>query len=387
MKKNYNHKFILFDEKEDSIPSFGEGGILLYPFRNMSAHSFSFPFSGISRVRDALMIQFRPLLGDGAGDVSVIPFFVNSEKKLSSGCVFTLFGGEAARIEESTRGMEEECLVWPAPLAFAAEVDGNGIITWTDGDRVTAVWLDDWIPVYYKTADVSEGGAEHEAGLALAYALQMEHNVEKVFAIDKADLSDSYVHEAGLKTLSACPAYALLDLSDRGTNLLERREKLVTTLTGAGRLAVACGFILLLATGGVYIDHSSILKAEISSLEEVYSAAFNETSRQPLVSALSKIRTIGNSEVDVSFNSVMRGISSAWDKLEASGDISIDTLRYGGENTDVSGAAKNNESIQRLRSALEAEGFTLRTDNMQVLQIPGGDMLRFSNLTISRSGK
>ncbi|MDR3321106.1 MAG: hypothetical protein LBS93_01555, partial [Synergistaceae bacterium] len=265
MKKKYNYKFILFDEKEDFAPPFGNGGILLYPFRNMSAHSFSFPFFGISMVRDALMIQFRPLLGDGAGDVSVIPFFVNSEKKLSSGCVFTLFGGEAAQVEESTRGRGDECLVWPAPLAFAGEVEGSGIITWADGGLITTVWVDSWIPLYYKTAEAGEGGTAHEAELALEYARQTGHDVGRVFAIDRADLSDMDIQTAGLKTLSGCPAYGQLDLSDRGTSLLERRERLVAALTNAGRAAVVCGLVLLLITGGVYFNHARILDAGASS--------------------------------------------------------------------------------------------------------------------------
>jgi hypothetical protein len=374
---------MLFDEVSASSQRIEESAIILYPFRNISSHSFSFPFSGISRVKDALMIQFKPLLGAGAGDVSIIPFFVNNEKKISSGCVFTLFGAEASHIEEGYSGGSADCIVWPAPLAFAGEVDGNGLITWTDGDLITTVWLEDWIPVYYKTAVNGESSAEQERELALGYMAQRGKSPFKTFLADRDDLSGAAVQESGARTLAGCPAYGQLDLSNRGANLLERREKFAATLSAVGKAAVVCGAVLLLITAGVYLNHSSLLNAGTSSMEEIYQAAFKESSRQPLGSALAKLRSLQSPDADASFNSFMRSFSLVWDKLGVSGDISIDSLRYGGDNTDVTGTARNNESIQNLRSILEAEGFTPKNDNVQ--QIPGGQF-RFS-LTISKGGR
>jgi hypothetical protein len=329
------------------------------------------------------MIQFRPLLGEGAAGVSVIPFFVHSEKKLSSGCVFALFGGETENLEEDARGKDDNYLVWPAPLAFAGEVAGAGLVIWTDGDSIMTVWLDGWIPFYYKTTASDESTVEQERDIALEYASQRGRSVESVFAADRADLSDEDIQSMGAKTLSGCPAYGQLDLSYKGANLLERRERLVSSLTGIGRAAVISAVALLLAAGWVYLSHSRLLEAGQSSMEEIYSAAFNESSSQPLVSAVSKLRSLRSQDVDGSFNAVMRGIASVWDNLGASDDISIDTLRFGAENLDLSGTARSNESIQHLRSMLETEGFAPRPGKIQ--QIPGGE-LRF-DLTISKGGR
>jgi hypothetical protein len=357
---------------------------MLYPFRNMSAHSFSYPFSGISRVRDALMIQFKPLLGEGSSDVSIIPFFVKSERKLSTGCVFALFGGETEDIEESARGKDWNYIVWPAPLAFAGEIGGSGVIVWTDGDLITTVWLDEWTPLYYKTADTDESDAETEKDSVLAFIGQQGRSVENLFMADRKNLSDSDIQRIGLATIAGCPAYGQLDLSNRGTNLLERRERFVASLTNAGRAAVASALVVLFAALAVFAYHSSVLGAGTSSQGGIYAAAFGENSSgSPLSSAVSKLRAVSSPDVDVSFNLVMRGITSVWDKLGASDDISIEILRYGGENTEMIGKTKSNESIQRLRAALEREGFIPNRDNIQ--QIPGGE-LRF-NLTISRGDR
>ncbi|MDR1515729.1 MAG: hypothetical protein LBS45_08540 [Synergistaceae bacterium] len=381
MKKKQKHKFVLFDEGH-AAQTQAESGVLLYPFRNMSAHSFSFPFSGISRVRDALMIQFRPLLGEGSGGVSVIPFFVKSERKLSTGCVFALSGGETADLEENAG--DGNYIVWPAPLAAAGEVGGSGIIVWTDGDLIMTVCLDNWAPVYYKTAGAEDSDAGTEREQAIAYAVSRGYDAGNVFMADRKSLSSLDIQRMGEATIAGCPAYGQLDLSNRGTNLLERREKLVASLTSAGRAAAVSAAVMLCLALGVYLHHTSVLEAGRASVGAVYAAAFGEkSSGSPLSSAMTKLRAVSSPDADLSFGGVMRGMSSVWDKLGASDDISIEILRYGGENTDLTGKTKSNESIQRLRSLLEEEGFTPTRDNIQ--QIPGG-YLRF-NLTISRGDR
>jgi hypothetical protein len=314
--------------------------------------------------------------------VSVIPFFVKSERKLSSGCVFTLFGGETEKIDES--GRYANCTVWPAPLVAAAEVGGNGAIVWADGDFITTVWMDEWAPAYYKTASAQESDVQTEKGQVLEYIVSRGRDARSVYMADAKSLSEFDIQRMGQATIAGCPAYGQLDLSNRGTNLLERREKLVAALTIAGRAAIASAAVLLLLTLGVYMHHASVLEAGRASSSAAYAAAFGETSSgSPLSSAMAKLRAAGDTEADVSFNGVIRGISSVWEKLGASDDISIEILRYGADNTDLTGKAKSNESIQRLRSLLEGEGFVPARDNIQ--QIPGG-YLRF-NLTISRGDK
>jgi hypothetical protein len=375
------HRFKLFDG--NSLPQTALGGsrVLLYPFRSVSVQGFSYPFSGVSRVRDALQIQFRPLLGEASERVSISPFLVSSEKRSSAGCVFLLFRDEIDRAEACIGG-DETWQVWPDILAFAGEVDGSGLIILTGGDAITTIWLDEWTPKLYKSVPSSESTEDEEERLAVQYISDLGKSVDKVFLIDRSDITDSDIQAYGSRTLSKCPAYEQLDLSSRGANLLERRERAVGALLGFVRLLAASGTIVLLIAAGVYLFNSSLAAASQGSMEGIYEASFGERSAQPLASVNEKLRSLSGQVAETSLYETLRSVSSVWDKIGVSGDVFIETLRYGAENTDIIGTARNNEAIQTLRQTIEEEGLSTRTDNVQT--IPGGE-LRF-NMNISRGG-
>ncbi|MDR3331531.1 MAG: hypothetical protein LBT08_02780 [Synergistaceae bacterium] len=376
-------KFTLFDGAAPPRVPFSGGRVLLYPFRSVSVQGFSYPFSGISRVREVLKIKFRPLLGDSSDRVAIIPFFVNSERKSSSGCVFLLFGDENDEIEAAISG-DDGCHVWPAALAFAAEIDGNGIILWTDDECITTVWLDNWVPKLYKTVDASSSSEEEEERAAIEYVASQGGSAEKIFLLKKSETLDSDVQTYGARTLSRCPAYEQLDLSNRGANLLERREHAVRSLFRTTKLSIAFGAILLLLSGGIYALNSSVEGSAGEEIRSIYSSSFGESSPQPVTSAMEKLRTVGVTVVDTSLYATLRSVSAAWEKLEVSSDVYIETMRYGSENTDITGTARSNESIQRLRQLLEAEGLSAPAGGLSIGTIPGGDF-RF-NMNITRGG-
>lgn len=375
---------MLIDQNETAASGYTGAKILLYPFRNLSLHPFSYPFSGTSRVREALKIQFKPLLGEGAEHVSIIPFFVGREKKSSSGCVFLLFGDETRQIEEGLTKGDDQYLVWPAVMAFAGEVQGNGLILWSDDRTITTLWLENWVPMFYKTSDADKTSLEEEERVALDYIAKQGHIAPQVLLFDRRDVTDADAQACGTKTLADCPAYEQLDLSSKGTNLLEQREKTIGFLSRFGKIAIATGMLALIATGTLFLQHKSLAERSAGNAESVYSASFGERSGQPLASASTKLRSVRQTtEADVSLHAVMRSITKTWDNLGASDDIAIESLKYGTENTDILGTALDNESIQNLRQRLEDAGYTPKTDNIQ--KIPSGE-LRF-NMSLSRSGK
>ncbi|GHV27876.1 hypothetical protein FACS1894167_03690 [Synergistales bacterium] len=381
--KKYERNFVLFGDESAGAP-LGTGGVLLYPFRKISVYSFAFPFRGISKVRDALRLQFRPLLGDGINDVSIIPFFLKSAKKSSSGCAFILFGDEASLLENDVAVCGSgDILVWPAPLAYAAEVGGSGLIIWKGCGVITAVWLDDWVPMYYRTSDAGDSTPEAEEEAAVAYIEGQGKSVDDVVVIDEGTMLADELQGAGRRTLDACPAYEQLDLSNRGSKLLERREKLIVSLSRTGKAAIAAACFMLILTGGVCLYNAGISEGGQEFAEEIYSRSFGETSRQPMSSVLAKMRSLRDSGGGMSFGAVMRIVSSAWEELGISGDITIDDIKYSGDNTDITGTALGNEQIQKLKSSLEAKGLSFKSDNTQL--IPGGK-LRFS-ISLSAAAK
>jgi hypothetical protein len=355
--------------------------ILLHPFRNLSAHEFSFPFYGMTRVRDALKIQFRPLLGGGLEHVAFMPFFTHIEKKSSSGCVFMLYQDTTNSSEEAADMPPENCLVWPAPLAFACEVGPNGLIIWSDDVYITTVWIKNWAPVLYRTTPADGTTPEDEKNTALEFITSSGGTAEKIAVIDALEVTGADIQIHGQKTLSMCPSYEQLDLSSRGASQQERREKLIGLISRVARASLVSGLIFLVAAFALHLKDSQLSRIGAQNPGLLYEASFGERSMQPLSSAAGRLRSSRDGTTsEGSVTSLLRDMSSLWERLGSEPDITVETLRYGSDNTDILGTAKNNESIQRLRNLFEGLGYTPRTDNIQT--VPGGDM-RF-NMNISK---
>ncbi len=379
-KTSESNQFILLDgSKGPENLAYSGNCILLYTFTNIAVQRFHFSFSGISRVKEALRIQFRPLLGDASQKISIVPFFVKNEKRTSSGCVFLMFGEQEK--DDELLAQNENAVIWPVALAFAGEIEGTGLITYVDEAFITTLWVENWTPRYYATSPSGKGDADLEKTTAMNYIVSQGATVERFFAVNKNELTGDDIQRYGSATLLACPAYAALDLSNRGTNLLEMREKLSGALERFGKILGACAALFLMVAGGVYYRQHSILSLSAVNAETLYFNAFGERSRQPLSSARAKVRALNAEErTEVSLLEILRSFSAAWSVFDTSGDITLETLRYGAENTDVMGTADNNESIQTLRARLEGEGYSPRVDNIQ--RIPNGS-LRF-NMSITR---
>ena len=379
-----SHKFLILDGSPPKAPQLRDGAtrVYLHIFRSMSAQGFSYPFTGMSRVREALRIHFKPLLGDAAAQVSIIPFLLGKDKKTSTGCAFLLFGDET-RAFEGDLGAADKYAVWPTPLAFADTIAGNGLLVWRDEQWIATLWLDDWVPRFYKATPRADSDEETEEGAALAYIAGQGGAIDRLARLHAEDYTEEDIQAHGMKTLSLCPAYEHLDLSNKGTNLLEQRERIVGRLTKIGRIAVAAGVVFLACAAGIAARQASLVRRAPDGTGAIYANAFGERSRQPVGSSREKVRSLAAPEEDASVFSILRAVTGVWDNLGVSDDITIETLKYGTENTDILGTTRDNESIQRLRQLFEEAGFVPKTDNIQT--IPGG-ALRF-NLTLSRGNK
>jgi hypothetical protein len=355
--------------------------VLLFPFRNLAAHEFSFPFHGTSKVRDALKIQYRPLLGEGMQNVGFIPFFTKLEKKSSVGCAFIVRENEAAEAEKQASGISGDCAVWPSPLAFAGEVGPNGLIVWSDGDFTTSVWIKNWTPALYRTVS-GEISPEEEERHAIEYIERAGGAVEKTLIVESSDVSVDDMQACGARTLKLCPMYAALDLSGRGANIQEERERMFDAVSKASRLALASGLVFLAFALALFVKQSSVAADGASNPGVVYESAFGERSMQPVASSLTKLRSSRDGAPET-ISAMLEDISSIYESMGEGSGIAVETLRYGSDGTDILGTSKNNDSIQRFRGLLEELGYAARTDNIET--IPGGDM-RF-NMNVSRGAQ
>ncbi len=369
------------EQQAGSLPSTGDR-ILLYPFRNLSVQPFSFPFSGMPRVRDALKIRFRPLLGERAEDVSLIPLLTKSEKKNSSGATFLLHGEDSETIETLMNAGGGELAVWPLPLVFAAEVDGSGLVIWSDDEQIISLWLEDWVPMLYRWSDRRENTVEEERRLIEAYAAGQNSAINRVFVGDRSSVN---VQSSGENTFSAYGAYEHLDLSNKGANLLEQRERALGLLVKTARFALAGGLLFAAASGALFWQQTTASDITTSLPGNIYASAFGERSGQPLVSIRQKMAQLQGIRQDTSLQGFLKALGPVWEELNSSGDIVVETMKYSleQERTDLLGTAKDNSAIQRLRALLEKQGFSLKTDNIQ--QVPGGGV-RF-NLSITKGAR
>jgi len=378
-KKMAEKKFIPVSRQEKGTAAFVEGSILLYPFKNLSVQPFSFPFSGMPLVRDALKIQLRPLLGEKAEDVSLVPLLTKTEKKSSEGAIFLLYGEEEGT-DGNIGGGAKNYAVWPLPLAFAAEINGSGLIIWEDAEQIISLWLREWVPMLYRWSARERAGAAKERELMQAYAEERGETLGDVFITGGDGSADADVQEHGMRTIRAYPAYEHLDLSTGGADLLEQRERTAGLFMKTARGALAAGLLFALISGGLFFQRSFLKDTIALHPENVYALSFGERSRQPLASAGSKLASLQNGGRDASLQGLLRTLGPVWGELPGTGSIVIETLRYSTEKTDLLGTAKDNNSIGRLRALLEERGFSAKTDNIQ--QVPGGG-LRFS-LSITR---
>jgi hypothetical protein len=380
-EKAGSHRFITSGSVSGKLS--GPDVVILYPFRNLAAHEFTLPFYGISKARDALKIRFRPLLGEGTDDVAFIPFFTQIGKKSSSGALFLLHEKDAAIAEHEIASISEQCLVWPTPLAFVGEAGPDGLIVWSGDECVTSVWIKNWTPVLYRTVSSEGTTPEAEEAAALEFIKKAGGSVSKTLLVDSNDVSFSDIQACGARTVASCPAYGSLDLSGRGTNVREEKERVYGVISKIARAAAVFGAAFLIALCGIYRGQSAVLSAYGDNPSAVYEAVFEERSMQPVASALSKLRAAESGGTPDTASSLLTDISSLYEKSGISGNITLETLRYGSDGSDIMGTAKNNEAIQNFREALEEIGYTPRTDSIQ--SIPGGNM-RF-NMNILKKGE
>ncbi|MDR0652133.1 MAG: hypothetical protein LBG12_02390 [Synergistaceae bacterium] len=373
-KKNPSYRFLTDGTGAAKGASFGKS-VLLRSFGNISAYEFSFPFQGMTKIREALKIRFKSLLGDGALHVSLIPFLTKIEKKSAAGCVFVIRNDEKTDEKAAVSDVAANCAVWPKPVVFACEAAPDGLLVCSGENGVTSVWFKNWTPVFYRVSPPGSATPEEEKQSVLEYIERLGEHVDKVLLVDLKDYSDEDLRSLGTLTISACPMYERLDLSETGASRQETREKIISRLAVAGRAALAVGLICLALMAGVYFKQSLVAGDILNHAGDIYEMSFGERSAQPLTSARRKLADAGKSSPGYSLLSFVSDISNAWKKLGNEPGLTIETLKYGPDASDILGTAKNNESIQRFRSFIEETGYSPRTDNIQT--VLGGD-LRFS---------
>lgn len=371
-------KFYHLSCERGELPLAGETEAYFIPFRTIAVFPFSFPFGRKVNLRNAISLTFRPILGEREAMLSLVPQVTEQRAGLTRGAAWFVSKDEIAEYEALLGG---KSIFLPAPVAFASEVGGDGLIVWREGESSCAVWFEDYTPQLYRYFPDSEGGAEELAQWMRSYAslIGREIAAENVRLFYAEDVSRGELRRAALATFAAAPGLAHLDLSNRGATMAERYEAFFNTAFRGVRIASLAGVAFFLLSLVMLIQNKYTAESFAAAPSEVYRLAMGEVSRSPLAAITKRLRLLTGGGVQLTLEGTLANFAAAWKALPAGTDIKIDAIRYGRERTEIEGQAPRTDNIQQLRDALAKNGFAVKLGDVQ--QIPGGGMRFTLNLT------
>ncbi len=364
----------------ERIPLKRGESLCLMPFKSLSIQPFSYPFTNLSQIREALAIKVRPYRIEGKG-VEIFPAVFDKDGRSSRGVAWFISSEELERTEANLKDISGNILNWPLPMAFASKVNGTGAVIWTDGESICSMLFREYYPVLYRWNIYSENCLEREKKWLYSYSRSSGDEIEKAVIIDsrKAEEYESLVSTSLLETLKAFPRYSQINVSKKVMDSFLMTERMTGLLNRILSVILISG--ILFASGSFIRYESSERHLETLQTRsiEVFRDVFHAkgTIIDPLSQAKSVIADIAGTEKGLSLEELMARIGVAWSEVEQSG-IVLNSLRYSGDYMDMSGTASEMVSVQVLQKSLDTKEIKSRIGDIQ--QIPGGG-IRF-NMTI-----
>lgn len=363
----------------EKLPPPGEGAVpnrrvILYPFRTLSVQPFTLPFTHAAQVRDALKLRFRPLLGPDGGEI--LPSIVSRETRSCQGLAWVLSRGELDSLEE-VLGSNGSVRVLPLPLAFAPS-SGKGISIWADGTQVLGLAWTDGNPVAYRWWPRSRRSPQ-DAARDLALSADVE--ADEVRIIDFAEDRSGALAEltSGSRHLLTSPgAFRELDLSGRGIDTAVKADMVMGSFRRMTLVVLLFGAMAAALAGALFLEKSRFTSAIDARAEALYRKTFpgNGIVRDPLSQARARLRErkVGDATQDASLFEVLGVLGEAWADEQLQ-DVSLETLRFNPDGTDLTGTAGDVAEIDLLQQRFSGSGFI---SNLGDIQQIGSGRLRFT---------
>ena len=364
----------------ERIPLKRGESLCLMPFKSLSIQPFSYPFTNLSQIREALAIKVRPYRIEGKG-VEIFPAVFDKDGRSSRGVAWFISSEELEKTEANLTDISGNILNWPLPMAFASKVNGTGSVIWTDGESICSMLFRGYYPVLYRWNVYSENCTEREKQWLYSYSRSSGDEIEEAVVIDsrKTEEYENLVSTSLLETLKAFPRYSQINVSKKVMDSFLMTERMTGLLSRILSVILVSG---ILFASGSFIRYSSS-ERHLETLQtrsiEVFRDVFHARDRiiDPLSQAKSIIAEIAGTEKGLSLEELMARIGMAWSEVEQSG-IVLNSIRYSGDYMDMSGTASEMVSVQVLQKSLDTKEIKSSIGDMQ--QIPGGG-IRF-NMTI-----
>ena len=357
--------------------SSGAPRVVLVPFRTLVSYPFSFPFGRKGKVREALSLNFRPVLGDRESLLSLVPQITEQSASLTRG---TAWFAAKSEIEEWESRLGDDAAFWPVQMAFVGEVNGSGLVVWHDEEGSSAMWFEEWSPVFCRWAPASDGGPEELAEWVGQYAASSGKTIGCVKIIE-SDAPESWIKRCCESALASVGGLESLDISNRGADAARQIESFFGTAFKTVRILSILGVIFLALSSLLLVQNFMGRSAFSEAPSAIYKSVFGEESNSPVTSAVRKLKVVTGSgdSGHMSLEQTLSSFAAAWKSASASG-VTLDSIRYGLERTEIQGLADSMASVQGLRDSLAKNGFSAKVGEVQ--QVPKSG-LRF---TISLTG-
>ena len=323
-------------------------------------------------------MNFRPVLGEQESKLTMTPQISEQRSNLTRGAAWFASKEEVSEYEELLGG---DVVFLPAPIAFASEVGGSGLVVWHENDASCALWLEGYQPKFYRYAEDEELSPDGLAQWVRNYASAVGGSIsaDSVRVYEAAEFSPKELEAAAGKSFVASPALAHIDFSNRGASLAEQCESFMSAAFKCMRLLSAAAMVFIFFSAFILLQNVRMSKPLEEAPGNVYKLAMGETSRSPLSSITRRLRLLTGAGAQLTFDGVLSNFTAAWKGLPAGTDIKIDAIRYGRERTEIEGQTPRTENIELLRTELSKNGFTVKLGDVQ--QIPGGGLRFTINLT------
>lgn len=342
-------------------------------FRTLSVRPFSYPFASVNKVREAISMELRTILGEGISSFAAIPLFLSKGKNSSSGNAFIVSENELINAEQE---LPKGISVLPSPLAFIGEIEGNGLVVCVKGvkDGLSGILFKNGSAVVCRW--MSEG--THPLTMVSwfeEYALSAGIDIPKTEIKYLDSMTEDDVRTSLSESEAQYPWLKNFTMSISAAESATRKDLLAASVSKMLEYFMVLGILFSLCSGILFIQNIVGNKVFSDLPAAVYIKAFGEPSTNPLSSAIKKSRNVRDPESTLTFERLVGDISAVLRDGSVKSGIVLDNLRYGRERSEIQGTAEDAKGAEQLRAALETMGFTARITDIR--QIPAAGM-RFS---------
>ncbi len=347
-------------------------------YKTLSLQEFSYPFSDTLQIREALNLKILPF-SSASGGIEVFPTITSRDGKSANGVAWFVSRDELDKFENSGSRKGGRNIYLPLPVIFSSMFDNSGVGIWADSENICAmIFRDGGVPAFYgwKSRNKTTPDEYFSWLVDLAGSSGIEINDKLIIDSEKDPEYSDKIIEMLLKFTEGSSLSGEVNLSRSELDTELYIERLFRIAGKMAMLFIVTGAILLGTSIFRYYTFASTTDWLDERSEQIYREVFDPSGRivDPLSQAKGKIRALTTEDSGMKIDKILGILGRSSDELGKS-KITLDVLRYNGDNIDINGSTMDMTSVQKFQEILRKHGIEPQIGDIQ--QIPGGG-LRFT---------